>query len=65
MLRGTSRRTINHKKRKEKIKKEAKKLIINVKNISQKHIQDNDIAPKYNHNLGIDTNNDSIIFYFI
>jgi hypothetical protein len=65
MLRGTSRRTINHKKRKEKIKQEAKKLIINVRNNSQQHIQDNDIAPKYNHNLGIDTNNDGIIFYFI
>jgi hypothetical protein len=67
MLRGTSRRTINDKKRKERIKQDAKKLIIHVNNNAQQadnnNTQSQIIAP--GHNLNLD--NDAIIegIYFL
>ena len=55
MIRGTSRRTINHKKRKEKIKQDAKKLIILVNNNNQQVTQSQIIAP--NPSLNLDNDN--------
>jgi hypothetical protein len=52
MLRGTSRRTINDKKRKEKIKQDAKKFIIHVNNNTQQIAQSQIIAP--DHSLKLD-----------
>jgi hypothetical protein len=46
MLRGTSRRTINRKKRRERINEEAKRLIINVN--SPQLISDNEISVESN-----------------
>lgn len=54
MIRGTSRRTINHKKRKEKIKQDAKKLIIHANNNTQQVTQSQIIAPDPSLNLDND-----------